>query len=109
MEQPITTDLKWYHYVAAFFSGAFLTNTVPHLTQGICGNAFPTPFSDPPVKGLSSPLTNVLWALVNLIIGYLLLRASRMRSRTTSALIVFFLGVAAVSITLSLVFVDRER
>ena len=55
----------WYHYVACFFAGIFLANAVPHFVKGICGDRFPTPFAKPPGKGLSSPLVNVLWALVN--------------------------------------------
>ena len=101
--------LKWYHYLAAFFSGAFLANCVPHFIHGISGDAFPTPFADPPGKGLSSPLTNVLWALFNLLTGYLLLRAGRLKAGTTSALIVFFLGIAAISVSLALTFADRDR
>jgi hypothetical protein len=31
--------MRWYHYVAYFFGGAFLANTLPHLGNGICGNA----------------------------------------------------------------------
>ena len=101
--------MKWYHYVAAFFAGAFLTNVVPHFVNGISGNAFPTPFADPPGKGLSSPLINVLWALLNLIIGYLLLRASNMNSKNKPALIIFFAGIAAMSIMLSIAFMDKVK
>ena len=45
--------MKWYHYVAAFFAGAFLANVVPHFIHGVSGDAFPTPFADPAGKGLS--------------------------------------------------------
>ncbi len=58
--------MKWYHYVAAFFSGAFLANTVPHFIHGVSGDPFPSPFANPPGKGLSSPIVNVLWACLNL-------------------------------------------
>jgi hypothetical protein len=101
--------MKWYHYIAAFFAGAFLTNVVPHFVNGISGNPFPTPFADPPGKGLSSPLTNVLWALFNLIIGYLLLRVSKMNSRNKPAVIIFFAGIAAISIMASIAFLDKAK
>ncbi len=37
----------WYSYVAWFFAGAFLVNSVPHVVQGISGNKFQTPFATP--------------------------------------------------------------
>ena len=37
--------MKWYHYIAGFFAGAFLTNMVPHLVNGISGNAFANCFA----------------------------------------------------------------
>jgi hypothetical protein len=27
--------MRWYHYVAYFFGGAFLANAVPHLGNGM--------------------------------------------------------------------------
>lgn len=99
---------RWYHYVSAFFAGFFLANAVPHFVNGISGDPFPTPFADPPGQGLSSPLTNVLWALGNLLIGYLLFRIGRVNSRRIGALIVFFLGAAAISIVLSILFAEKD-
>src|ERR1700683_3340609 len=64
--------MRWYHYVAYFFGGAFLANALPHLGNGISVNAFQSPFSSPPGVGLSSSLVNVLWGLFNLAIAYLL-------------------------------------
>jgi hypothetical protein len=69
--------MNWYHYVACFFAGLFLANAVPHFVKGVCGDRFPTPFAKPSGKELSSPLVNVLWSLLNLIIGYVLLRVGR--------------------------------
>lgn len=66
--------MPWYYYLAHFFAGAFLTNGVPHLVQGICGNRFQTPFASPPGIGESSSIVNVLWGAFNLIIGAALLR-----------------------------------
>ena len=105
IEQP----MKWYHYVAAFFAGGFLTNAIPHLVNGISGNAFPSPFANPPGQGLSSPLTNVLWALFNLLIGYLLFRVSKINSKSKLGLILFFVGVILISIMSSITFVDKLK
>ena len=41
-------NMKWYHYVTAFFAGMFLANAVPHFVNGVSGNPFPSPFADPP-------------------------------------------------------------
>jgi len=60
-----------------FFAGAFLANTIPHFVHGISGDSFPSPFANPPGRGLSSPLVNVLWGLGNLVVGYVLCRAGK--------------------------------
>jgi hypothetical protein len=65
--------MPWYTYVAYFFAGAFLVNAVPHFVSGVTGRRFPSPFASPPGKGESSPIVNVLWATLNLLIAYLLL------------------------------------
>lgn len=101
--------MKWYHYVSGFFAGFFLTNVVPHFVNGISGNSFPTPFATPPGKGLSLPLTNVLWALFNLVIGYLLFRVSKINSKNKLALVIFFAGILCVSIMLSIAFMDKVK
>jgi len=103
------TKQKWYHYVAAFFAGLFLANVIPHYVNGVSGDPFPSPFADPPGKGLSSPLVNVLWALLNLVIGYLLFRASKINSKTKLALIIFFLGIALISIQLGVHFAEKAH
>lgn len=100
--------MQWYHYVAAFFSGMFLANTVPHFIHGISGNRFPTPFAKPPGKGLSSPVVNVIWGLFNLIVGYLLFNAGHALS-TPATTIVFFVGIAAISIMMSVHFQKKDK
>jgi hypothetical protein len=60
------------HIVSYVFGGAMLMNTVPHLVSGAMGRKFPSPFAQPPGKGLSSALTNVLRSFGNLAIAYLL-------------------------------------
>ena len=107
--KSVEKPMKWYHYIAGFFAGGFLTNAVPHFVNGISGNPFPTPFAEPPGKGLSSPLTNVLWALFNLLIGYLLLRVSKMNSKNKPAMIIFFAGIVCMSIMLSIAFMDKVK
>jgi len=103
------TKINWYHYIAAFFAGSFLANVVPHFVNGISGNAFPTPFADPPGKGLSSPTINVIWALFNLLIGYLLFRFSKTNSKNKLSLIIFFAGIIWISIMLSIGFMDKAK
>ncbi len=100
--------MSGYAYLACFFSGAFFANTVPHFVHGISGDRFPTPFSHPPGKGLSSPTVNVVWALVNLVLGYILFRAGGGARGGHAALAVFFAGVAVLSTMLSRGFVDKH-
>lgn len=100
--------MEWYNYLACFFAGSFLANVVPHFVHGISGDRFPTPFAKPPGRGLSSPTINVLWALLNLIVGYLLFKAGHV---TTSyiTLIVFLIGIAAIGLILSFRFRAKMR
>ena len=101
--------MAWYLYIASFFAGIFLANAVPHFVQGVSGNKFPSPFSKPPGKGLSSPTVNVIWALFNFLIGYLLLEAGQVSPDNILSLVVFFVGVAAISIMSSVNFQKKER
>ncbi len=100
--------MTWYDYAACFFAGTFLANAVPHFVHGISGDRFPTPFAHPHGKGLSSPTVNVVWALLNLLVGYMLLRVGKVSSGNNSALIVFFAGIVAISTVLSVRFAKKH-
>ena len=99
--------MNWYDYVACFFSGAFLANAVPHFVHGISGDRFPTPFAQPPGKGLSSPTVNVVWALLNLVVGYFLFRVGRVSSDDYLTLVVFFAGIVVISTMSSVLFAKK--
>jgi hypothetical protein len=101
--------MAWYNYVACFFAGMFLANAVPHFVYGVSGDRFPTPFAHPHGKGLSSSTVNVLWALVNLLAGYVLVRVGRVSRGELAVLVVFFIGIAVMSVMLSVVFVKKQR
>src|SRR5208283_2457361 len=100
--------MHWYEYIAGFFAGSFLSNVVPHFVHGISGDRFPTPFAHPPGKGLSSPTVNVVWALFNLAVGYILFRVGKVASGDASALVLFFAGIAAISIVSSVRFAKKH-
>lgn len=100
--------MPWYNYIACFFAGMFLANVVPHFVYGISGDRFPTPFAHPPGKGLSSPTVNVVWALFNLVVGYILFRVGKVATGETVLLVVFFAGIAAISIMLSVRFAKKQ-
>ena len=93
--------MPWYTYIAAFFAGAFLANAVPHFVKGVTGEPFPSPFANPPGKGLSSPVVNVLWALANLVIGFFLGRVAHLTTAALPTLAIFFAGIAALSLQLA--------
>jgi hypothetical protein len=101
--------MKWYNYVACFFAGLFIANTVPHFIHGISGDAFPSPFSNPPGKGLSSPMVNVLWGLFNLLIGYFLYRGGKISNARKGSILIFFVGFVLMSIMLSSAFIDKAH
>lgn len=96
------TTTRWYHYIAWFFGGAFLTNAVPHLVSGVSGSTLQTPFASPPGVGLSSSTVNVLWGMFNLIVGYVLVvRVGQFDLRQTKHVAVLGLGVLAMALLLA--------
>jgi hypothetical protein len=101
MERFMETSTRWYHDVAYFFGGVFLANAIPHLVNGMSGNAFQSPFASPPGKGLSSSMVNVLWGTFNLVVAYVLVaRVGRFDLRRTRHVAV--LGVGSLLIALQL-------
>ena len=101
--------MQWYHYFSGFLAGMLLANFVPHFIKGIAGDAFPTPFAKPPGKGLSSPLVNVLWALLNLVLGYLLFKLGKVSTDNILSVIILFIGFACISIMGAMNFVNKEK
>jgi hypothetical protein len=101
--------MHWYNFVSCFFAGAFLANTVPHFVHGISGDRFPTPFANPPGKGLSSSTVNVIWALFNLALGYVLFCEGQIVSSNYLSILVFFAGIAAISIPMSVRFAEKHK
>ena len=100
--------VNWYNYIACFFAGMFLANFVPHFVHGISGDRFPTPFAHPPGKGLSSSTVNVAWALFNLLVGHMLFRLGKVTSGNELAVVVFFGGIAVISLILSVRFAGKQ-
>ena len=87
--------MHWYVYVAHFFGGVFFANSLPHLVAGTAGQRLQTPFASPPFRGLSSPIVNVMWALINLVCAYfLLLRVGPLDLRHWPDAGICFLGFA---------------
>lgn len=96
--------MNWYHYLAAVFAGFCIANAVPHGVAGMMGETFPSPFGDPPSIGHSSALVNVLWALTNLVVGYLSFRFARVTPDNGPSMLFLLLGVAVAAILCSLTF-----
>jgi hypothetical protein len=97
--------MRWYHYVAYFWSGAFLTNAIPHFVNGVSGRAFQSPFAHPPGEGLSSATVNVLWGFFNLVVGYVLVaRVGRFEVRRTRDVVVLGAGMLLMGVMLAQTF-----
>jgi hypothetical protein len=91
--------MRWYHYVAYLFGGAFLCNAVPHFVFGVTGQPFQSPFASPPGEGLSSSTVNVLWGFFNLVVGYLLVcRVGTFELRNTRHVAVLGLGILLMAV-----------
>src|SRR3989344_7850878 len=50
-----------------FLAGAFAINAIPHIVKGITGQTHMTPF-----KRVSSPVLNVAWGFVNVLVSLFL-------------------------------------
>src|SRR5579863_4790466 len=101
--------MPWYDYLMCFFGGTFVANFVPPFVRGISGTPFPTPFANPPGRGLSSPTLNVLWALVNLVAGFLLLQFGEFSIAIWPLLVTAFAGFTLMALLLSRVFDTRPH
>src|SRR5208282_4347968 len=94
--------MHWYHYLAYFFGGAFLSNCLPHFINGISGRAFQSPFAKPPGKGLSSSTVNVLWGFFNLAASYVLvLRVGSFSLHNLFQAIALGAGILIMSVNLA--------
>jgi hypothetical protein len=101
--------MQWYHYFSGFWAGMFLANFVPHYIKGTAGDPFPTPFSKQHGKSLSSPLVNVLWGLLNLVIGCLLFRIGRVSADNSLSALICFSGFTCISIFNAWIFVHKDK
>jgi hypothetical protein len=99
--------MPWYDYPMCFLGGAFVANFVPHFVRGITGTEFPTPFAKPPGRGMSPPTLNILWALANLIAGFLLLQYGAFSIANSELLVTAFMGFALTAIMLSRTFTQK--
>ncbi len=94
--------LRWYHFLAWFFGGMFLINSIPHLAAGLSGSPFQSPFASPPGEGLSSATVNVLWGLFNLLAAYLLLvRVGNFDLRRTACIVPVALAMLLMGLLLA--------
>jgi hypothetical protein len=100
--------MKTKNQAASFLAGVVLANAVPHFVHGISGDRFPTPFSDPPGRGLSSPTVNVIWGLANAAAGYSLFKAGKLSRGKTAGVISFLAGAAVISTVLSVAFTKKH-
>lgn len=94
--------MPWLDYLAWFFGGAFLANTIPHFVAGVQGRPFQSPFAKPRGVGLSSSRLNVIWGFINLVIAYLLIcRVGLFDLRDTIHVIVLGAGFGLVAFFLA--------
>ena len=101
--------MEWYNLLSCFFLGVFLVNSIPHFVHGISGDSFPTPFANPPGKGLSSPILNVIWGLINMTACIFLYRVSKITLTNKWAILLFILGFIAMSLRLSSVLSKKDQ
>jgi hypothetical protein len=97
--------MRWYHFSAYFFGGAFLANAIPHFVNGVSGHPFQSPFATPPGEGLSPAWVNVLWGAANFVFTYLLLaRVGKFEFRNWRHVLIAAAGGLVMALMLSFAF-----
>ena len=88
-------------YILLFLAGALLCNAIPHVTSGLEGSTFPTPFAKPHGVGHSSPLVNFLWGGLNLVLGLAILAGHPVTLGLNADFITVLVGALALGAPLS--------
>ena len=63
----------WIALLTNFLGAAFLVNGIPHFVMAMTGQKFPSPFANPPGRGDSPPLANIVWGWINFALAAVLL------------------------------------
>ena len=101
--------MEWYAYIFLFVGGAAVANFVPHFVHGISGEWFWTRFHKGGSRERSPPWINVVWALTNLLLAYLLLWAGHFSFTDIPSVLIGFLGFATLAIRLSLELAEQPK
>ena len=89
--------------VGFFVAALFLFNGIPHFIQGICGKTHMTPFAR-----VSRPVTNVVWGLINFLIGEGIMRLSKTGPWEPDQVAAFWLGAIVISVFLAIFWSNPE-
>ena len=89
---------KWFHYLSAFFAGVFFVNMIPHYINGMMGKEFPSPFGEPAGIGLSHPIVNVTWGIINVLISLSFIYFGKLHKRETNLWIAAAIGGIVMSL-----------
>jgi hypothetical protein len=88
-------------YVMILLAGALFCNCVPHLSCGLTGVPFPTPFAKPRGVGNSPALTNFLWGTFNLFLAIFITVQQFTAIETVPGLIALAVGFLVAGVYLS--------
>lgn len=94
-------ETRWHHHLFAFIAGGIFVNVLPHFINGISGRPFPSPFSDPPGVGLSSPVLNILWAVINFLIAFAFVYFGKLARRDRTVYVSYFIGAVVMAFYLA--------
>ena len=88
-------------YVTCLLAGALYCNCLPHLSCGLSGVPFPTPFAKP--RGIGNPpaLTNFLWGAFNLFLAIFITAWQSTAIETVPGLIALAVGFLVSGVFLS--------
>ena len=95
-------------YLTLFLAGALVCNALPHLTSGLRGETFFTPWSRPRGTGRSSAVENVLWGSANLFVGVFLL-THRLGENIPHGLLAVAAGFLCAGCGIAMIFSRRLR
>jgi uncharacterized membrane protein YdcZ (DUF606 family) len=95
------TVISWKNHTSAFFAGAFLVNTIPYMVHIVTNeNYFSSAFVHHTGEHVVSVLLNIFFGIVSFIIGFVLLKFSKVEISSKYLLFALFGGILSMSLLL---------
>jgi hypothetical protein len=101
------SESKKYRYIYVFAAGVVTANGLSHFLHGILGyGEFPAPFAKLLGHGTLTDISNIVWGLFNFAVVFLLIIRYKKSVTKWKFVLLFILGVVAMSLLLRFVLIS---